>query len=119
MTAPLMIDQTTCPKCGGMMWDNRTTKKNPKQPDYKCKNRSCDGVIWPPKNGSIPPTAAPVVEGKKPTMREAYKSITEWVLSVVGPIYEEQFGEGAFIPEVAAACVQTLFIQACKAGKVE
>jgi len=31
------------------MWDNRLTKRNPKAPDYKCQNRSCDGVIWPPK----------------------------------------------------------------------
>ncbi|MFL5523713.1 MAG: hypothetical protein ACJ8AF_06320, partial [Gemmatimonadaceae bacterium] len=38
-----------CPKCGGRMWDNRLTKRNPKAPDYKCQNRSCDGVIWPPK----------------------------------------------------------------------
>ena len=39
-----------CPKCHGPMWDNRTTKTNPKQPDYKCKNKECDGVIWPPKD---------------------------------------------------------------------
>jgi hypothetical protein len=31
------------------MWDNRGKKKNPKAPDFKCKNKSCDGVIWPPK----------------------------------------------------------------------
>ena len=31
------------------MWDNRLTKRNQKAPDYKCQNRSCDGVIWPPK----------------------------------------------------------------------
>ena len=29
------------------MWDNRLTKRNPKAPDYKCRDRSCDGVIWP------------------------------------------------------------------------
>jgi hypothetical protein len=36
-----------CPKCGGRVWDNRLTKRNPKAPDYKCRDRSCDGVIWP------------------------------------------------------------------------
>lgn len=36
-----------CPKCGGRMWDNRLTKRNPKAPDYKCRDRGCDGVIWP------------------------------------------------------------------------
>lgn len=41
-----------CPTCGGAMWDNRATKTNPKQPDFKCKNKGCEGVIWPPKAGS-------------------------------------------------------------------
>jgi Rad52/22 family double-strand break repair protein len=48
---PLALDEPTCPKCGGRMWDNRLTKRNPKAPDYKCRDRSCDGVIWPPKPG--------------------------------------------------------------------
>src|SRR5438876_6650057 len=43
------MEIVSCPKCGGRMWDNRQTKRNPKAPDYKCQNRSCDGVIWPPK----------------------------------------------------------------------
>ncbi len=33
------------------MWDNREGKRNPKAPDFKCRDRSCDGVIWPPKAG--------------------------------------------------------------------
>jgi hypothetical protein len=49
----------SCPKCGGRMWDNRLTKRNPRAPDYKCQNRSCDGVIWPTK------TAANGVESAK------------------------------------------------------
>ena len=31
------------------MWDYRLTKLNQKAPDFKCRDRSCDGVIWPPK----------------------------------------------------------------------
>jgi hypothetical protein len=31
------------------MWDNRLSKRNPKAPDYKCRSRSCDGVLWPPR----------------------------------------------------------------------
>ena len=42
-------DVPPCPKCGGKMWDNRLGKRNPKSPDFKCRDRSCDGVIWPPK----------------------------------------------------------------------
>jgi hypothetical protein len=43
------MNVVSCPKCGGRMWDNRVTKRNPRAPDYKCQNRSCDGVIWPAK----------------------------------------------------------------------
>lgn len=48
------MESVSCPKCGGRMWDNRLTKRNPRAPDYKCQNRSCDGVIWPPKAGAAP-----------------------------------------------------------------
>ncbi len=48
MTAPAMRDPA-CPKCSGPLWDNRTTKRNPKAPDWKCKDRACDGVIWGPR----------------------------------------------------------------------
>ena len=51
-----------CPKCDGPMWDNRDRKRNPKAPDFKCKNKACDGVIWPDneeiltqKQPSVPP----------------------------------------------------------------
>jgi len=50
-TGPLASEEQSCPKCGGRMWDNRLTKRNPKAPDYKCRDRSCDGVVWPPKAG--------------------------------------------------------------------
>ena len=52
------MELVSCPKCGGRMWDNRLTKRNPRAPDYKCQNRSCDGVIWPPKPG-VSVTAEP------------------------------------------------------------
>lgn len=44
-------DVPPCPKCGGKMWDNRIGKRNPKAPDFKCRDRDCDGVVWPPKKG--------------------------------------------------------------------
>jgi hypothetical protein len=53
------MEIVSCPKCGGRMWDNRLTKRNPRAPDYKCQNRSCDGVIWPSK------TATPAADAKE------------------------------------------------------
>lgn len=49
-------DDPPCPKCGGRMWDNRAGKRNPKAPDYKCRDRSCDGVVWPKKGSKPAPT---------------------------------------------------------------
>jgi hypothetical protein len=42
------------------MWDNRSSKRNPKAPDYKCRSRSCDGVIWPTRAASSPAAGEPV-----------------------------------------------------------
>lgn len=33
-----------CPNCGGPMWDNREGKRNPKSPDFKCKDKACDAA---------------------------------------------------------------------------
>ncbi len=55
---PLALEEQSCPKCGGRMWDNRLTKRNPKAPDYKCRDRSCDGVIWPPKGEKAEPATS-------------------------------------------------------------
>lgn len=48
-----------CPICNGDTWDNRAKKTNPKAPDFKCKDKACTGVIWPPKkkNGTAPQTS--------------------------------------------------------------
>jgi hypothetical protein len=53
-----------CPKCGGDMWDNRVGKRNPKAPDFKCKDRGCDGVIWPPRDAKLATT--PAAQGAAP-----------------------------------------------------
>jgi hypothetical protein len=59
-----------CPVCGGRMWDNRATKRNPRAPDFKCRDRSCDGVVWPPKAGA----SAPQGNGMRPASEPAEQS---------------------------------------------
>jgi len=60
---PLASDEPSCPKCGGRMWDNRLSKRSVKAPDYKCRSRSCDGVIWPTRaGGKVEPAEASVPE---------------------------------------------------------
>jgi hypothetical protein len=45
-----------CPKCGGPTWCNIEKKAagefKPTAPDYKCKDKDCGGVIWPPKENT-------------------------------------------------------------------
>jgi hypothetical protein len=60
--AAIVSDVPPCPKCGGRMWDNRLGKRNPRAPDFKCRDRTCDGVIWPPKPGSKSTTEADATE---------------------------------------------------------
>ena len=56
-----------CPICGGPMWDDRASKRNPRAPDFKCRNKprerggpGCEGVIWPARDGSPSPYPPPV-----------------------------------------------------------
>ena len=65
----MLMDEERCPKCGGRTWDNRMTKKNPKAPDYKCRDRSCDGVIWPSKGEK-----GETVERQEPAMASIHDS---------------------------------------------
>ena len=67
----MTAEEESCPKCGGRMWDNRATKRNPKAPDYKCRDRSCDGVVWPPRDAKAAPAAAPKsANGAEPLVPE-------------------------------------------------
>ena len=69
-TGPRASDEPSCPKCGGRMWDNRATKRNPRAPDFKCRDRSCDGVIWPARAGSAAASSAPRANGSEPLVPE-------------------------------------------------
>ena len=127
-----------CPKCGGAMWDNRATKRNPKAPDYKCRARSCDGVLWqgqlkdadstypaeqtatrpsPPnaeassRRGPLASTVETVVHD---TLRACYVDVTRFVLDDVRPLYAN-----AGVPctdATVAAIVATVFISVCRRG---
>jgi hypothetical protein len=47
------------------MWDDRQSKRNPRAPDFKCRNKprerggpGCEGVIWPSRDGAPSPYPA-------------------------------------------------------------
>jgi hypothetical protein len=120
-----------CPKCGARMWDNRASKRNPKAPDFKCRDGRCDGVLWPGQHKTAMPivkprkaengdqrSAASPQSSDKPTshpLRSCYLDATDFVLAEVRPRYEH-----AGIPcsdATVAAIVATVFIQTCKTGR--
>jgi hypothetical protein len=69
-TGPRASDEPSCPKCGGRMWDNRASKRNPRAPDFKCRDRSCDGVIWPARPATGASQTAPRGNGPEPLVPE-------------------------------------------------
>lgn len=102
---PAVNESVSCPKCGGRMWDNRLTKRNAKAPDYKCQNRSCDGVLWPPKPaGAAPEGEAPArsVEDSqvKPAPAAKPPAPAVGVYPVPGPLqgirYDERDTDGSY-----------------------
>lgn len=84
-----------CPICGGAMWDNREGKRNPKAPDMKCKDKSCEGVIWPPKNGQ------PARPGAAPSANKIAASAGPYIPAIDGP-KQPAMGLGGGIPAPAA-----------------
>jgi hypothetical protein len=55
-----------CPACGGRMWDNRETKRNPRAPDFKCRDRDCAGRLWPGQFKGTRPDDAAVAVSERP-----------------------------------------------------
>jgi hypothetical protein len=52
----------TCPKCGGLMFDQKAGKYpwKPGTPIFKCRDKErCDGVIWEPKGSPVAVNAPP------------------------------------------------------------
>lgn len=88
---------------------NTSSKPNAELPEFLQNQEEEDAAELHSKIGPAPT--------EKPKMREAYKALTEWVLTDIAPLYKKaQIGMS---PESAAACVQTLFIQASQRGKIE
>ena len=46
-------DVPECEFCDGPVWDNSGNKRNPKAPDYKCKDKTCNGAGWIQEDGEI------------------------------------------------------------------
>lgn len=111
-----------CPDCGGPMWDNRDNKRNPKQPDFKCKDKDgCGKGVWEQRS-----------EGGNGAARQGGKgsngaSASPRIQRPLGPLYNDcltfakqaadhHFGKGGTAPEHVIAMAATLLIQAARDG---
>ncbi len=105
-----------CPDCGGAMWDNRQTKKNPKQPDYKCKNKQCDKAVWlKAKDDASRSSSGPVQgAGSVPVQRPLGRLYFE-CLKVAKASLKEVMGDKTTIEAVVQAAA-TIFIGANQTG---
>jgi hypothetical protein len=56
-------NEPVCPKCSGRLWDNRKEndvrelKGEKLRPDWKCRDKECDGVIWREKESKLAASA--------------------------------------------------------------
>jgi len=84
-----------CPICAGPMWDNTVDKKNPKGPDYKCKNKECGHAVWldnkkptifkPPKPEPIASNNSQPVGSRAMVMAYAKDLIVAQITAGTGP----------------------------------
>ena len=78
------------------MWDNRATKTKPNAPDFKCRDRSCDGVIWPPRGerkGGAPkrePLTPEQVDEKRKALAALHSKSFKHVLDNYVPLAKER-----------------------------
>src|SRR6476646_5290735 len=105
---------TACPACGADVWDNRTNKKNPKGPDFKCK--SCQEAYWLPKQTAKPafqkPVAAPQVAAgsRDDDLVALYWDTFDKVLTGL----RERKLTDFFVGKDVGALISTMYIQRAK-----
>lgn len=64
-----------CPKCNGPMWDNTNSKKNPRSPDYKCKDKTCGEGVWI-RDGRIGTSTKPTPDAPAATRTPGLQGLT-------------------------------------------
>lgn len=95
------VEGVRCPECNGAMWDNRDSKRNPRAPDYKCKNKNCNGAVWE-DNAQVPATATDAgINALRAKIKEAMAALNaagdvpEWTVQRVNELSKLHFGDVA------------------------
>lgn len=109
---------TSCPNCGGAVWDNRAKKAagemKPNAPDYSCRDKEgCKWALWPPRKASNKPATPPV------------KASPKWTWELLGRTARRAMVQAAaamkgITPPATSDNVTSLgislFIEVCRSG---
>jgi hypothetical protein len=126
---PINAADVRCPKCQGPVWDERPNKKNPKGPDFKCKDQNCKDDkgyktgIWE-RDLAKAQTPAPAANVKQPLPweQEHAHELLDKMFNVYDACLDHaheaatrRFGNDVTDTAVAAMAA-TLYIDARKSG---
>jgi len=72
------------------MWDNRVDKRNPRGPDFKCKDKACGEAIWIDtwRRANPAPTSTPTQPHHHPSWDADSKSFCATLGETCGTSYE-------------------------------
>jgi hypothetical protein len=101
-----------CKDCGNTeFWDNRQTKRNPRAPDYKCKQ--CGKAVWERNSnrGNGNGGSAPAPNGPTTPHAVLYKLCVQYAKKEIMPLLSVDATDDNLL-----AAAATLFIQASKGG---
>jgi len=111
----------TCETCGSEMWDNREKVRGGwKGPLYKCKDKACGTVVWPPKDAAAVKRVTAQVAGDKWTWMKLGKLYERALLTAEMRVLAsaERLGIKASVSDVLQATA-TIFIEAARNGVEE
>ncbi len=72
------VNNPACPVCNGRVYDNRETKRNPRAPDWKCRDKSCDGAVWLDKKPAQGQRQAPQQQAAQPVQMQPGLAAKSW-----------------------------------------
>lgn len=98
------VQGVACPECKGAMWDNRESKRNPRAPDYKCKNKNCNGALWEDAKEPAPTLDDAAIGALREQIKGAAQALNDagdladdgsgprWTVQSINAMAKEHFG---------------------------
>ncbi len=115
------IAPVSCPKCGGQMWNNIEGKRNPKAPDYACKDKQgCGAGVWlkDAEKAALASVSPPVKQnGASPRPPVVLDKMMRACVKAAQAIASESFKDGDRVgldDQLTLNMATTLYISRCR-----